>query len=623
MNSQPDLRMTITTLKRDLLASVVVFLVALPLCMGIAIASGAPPAAGLITGILGGLLVGALAGAPLQVSGPAAGLTVIVYDVIQKHGIEMLGVIVLLAGAMQVVAGLLKLGQIFRAASPAVMEGMLCGIGILIFAGQFHVMVDDKPASSGIRNLITLPVAVAKGFPLTEMAPKEFYRSRTRWIKEVLTIHLSQVELSESVAHVVSHQAPGSEEVAASLRQLAADQEAITNRLNQLAVDTAPQEMRDAAQASANALTALRAGDAAAAREGQQETELQLVTILDNLKSHRWAAGLGVMTIVVLLAWQSLGPQKLKLIPGALLGVTAATAAAAFFDLPVLFVEVPSDLREAIFLPTAAEFRGLFEPTVWMSSAVIAIVASAESLLCAGASDLMHHGPRTRYDKELAAQGIGNVCCGLLGGLPMTGVIVRSAANIRAGAQTRLSAMLHGLWLLIFVVSLPVVLRMIPTSSLAAILVYTGWRLVNFKAMKRLWETERGEAIIFAVTATTIVVQDLLTGVAVGIVLSLVQLIYTFARLEIRTDQPFAEGQTRLRLKGVACFLQLPKLARALEQLTPGCEVVIDAADLRYIDHACYECLRNWREQHESNGGRVIIDWYAFPLSQHSHRSAS
>lgn len=164
MNSLSKLQSSATdyreNLPKDFLASIVVFLVALPLCMGIAIASGAPPAAGLITGIIGGLVVGSLAGCPLQVSGPAAGLTVIVWEIVQEHGLGMLGVIVLLAGFIQLAAGLLQLGQWFRAVSPAVINGMLSGIGVLIFASQFHVMLDDKPKGNGITNLLSIPQAL-------------------------------------------------------------------------------------------------------------------------------------------------------------------------------------------------------------------------------------------------------------------------------------------------------------------------------------------------------------------------------------------------------------------------------------------------------------------------------
>ncbi len=155
--------MNLSNFKQDLLASVVVFLVALPLCLGIAIASGVPPAAGLVTGIIGGVLVGALAGCPLQVSGPAAGLAVLVYEIVQSHGVGTLGIVVLLGGLLQIAAGFLKAGQIFRAISPAVIFGMLAGIGVLIFGAQFHVMVDDKPRADGLKNLMSIPESIYKG----------------------------------------------------------------------------------------------------------------------------------------------------------------------------------------------------------------------------------------------------------------------------------------------------------------------------------------------------------------------------------------------------------------------------------------------------------------------------
>jgi MFS superfamily sulfate permease-like transporter len=167
MSPEKNKLLDFTHFGKDFGASVVVFLVALPLCMGIAIASGVPPAAGLITGIVGGILVGFLGGAPLQVSGPAAGLTVLVWQIVQEHGLSLLGVIVLFAGLLQFLAGIFKLGQWFRAISPSVIHGMLAGIGVLIFASQFHIMVDDQPRGSGILNLISIPEAIYKGiFPL-------------------------------------------------------------------------------------------------------------------------------------------------------------------------------------------------------------------------------------------------------------------------------------------------------------------------------------------------------------------------------------------------------------------------------------------------------------------------
>ena len=185
---------------RNLSASVVVFLVALPLCMGIAIASGVPVSAGLITGIVGGLLVGFFAGAPLQVSGPAAGLTVIVYDIVMEHGLETLGLCVLLGGVIQIICGLAKLGVWFRAVSPAVIRGMLTGIGVLIFASQMHVLVDDVPPGGGLRNLVTIPQAVRKGLPWPEMRPEEERAAQVDLLKASGALHERQEQLREEVA---------------------------------------------------------------------------------------------------------------------------------------------------------------------------------------------------------------------------------------------------------------------------------------------------------------------------------------------------------------------------------------------------------------------------------------
>ncbi len=186
--------------RSDFLASIVVFLVALPLCMGIALASGAPVATGLITGIVGGIIVGSLSGVPLQVSGPAAGLTVIVFDIVQRLGLEMLGLVVLIAGALQIVAGSFRLGQWFRAVSPAVIKGMLGGIGVLIFASQFHVMVDDKPKGNGVQNLVSIPAAIGKGIDFAPLSDRDVRRFRSKMLRKVGELHRQQVSLQERIA---------------------------------------------------------------------------------------------------------------------------------------------------------------------------------------------------------------------------------------------------------------------------------------------------------------------------------------------------------------------------------------------------------------------------------------
>lgn len=491
-----------STVWSDFLASVVVFLVALPLCMGIAIASGVPEeqaaAVGILTGIIGGLVVGSLSGCPLQVSGPAAGLAVIVGQYIADYGLPALGMIILIAGSIQLLAGALGLGQVFRAMVPAVIQGMLAGIGILIFAAQFHVMVDDTPPGVGVEfggivNLMTIPQAVWKG--LTE-------------------------------------------------------------------------------------------------------------------ESHQAAAMIGVLTIVAVTVWSVLAPRRLRFFPAPLFGVVLGGLIATLFQLPVKYIDVPDNLFSAITLPAPELWPKLLDASILLAGLALAFVASAESLLTATAADaLQQHASRTRYDRELAAQGVGNLCSGLLGLLPVTGVIVRTSANILAGARTRLSSILHGLWLLVFAWYFPELLRHIPIASLAAILVYTGWKLMNFKAIKVLWHIGLSEIAIYAATLGTVVVVDLLSGILAGVGLALLQLLYRLGRLHLQLiDQPERQ-RTLLRLQGAATFLQLPKLAAALEKIRPNVELHVDLQQLTYIDHACFELLLNWAKQHEKQGGRLVIDW--------------
>lgn len=620
--------------RQDLLASVVVFLVALPLCMGIAIASGVPVAAGLITGIVGGLIVGVLGGSPLQVSGPAAGLTVLVLAFVAdpRLGYPLLGTAVLLAGVLQVAAGTLKLGQWFRAVSPAVIRGMLTGIGVLIFASQFHVMVDGKPRSSGWKNLITIPEAIVKGAPLPEIGTRESRRFETKQLIAFGMLHEHQQEIQELVEEAVSR-TPDEAQVdrqSARLKQLAEDQARIATSLeeqlyafqsteiefaDQKRMERARNAAQDAVSAVARAEEDLVEGRLATARDTQREAVAALDDVLEKLKSHEWAAKVGVAAILLIVGWQSLPSKKLKLLPAPLVAIVTVTVVTAVFKLPVLFVEVPDRLIDGVHLPSWT----VLQEAPWLlmakSAVVFAVVASAETLLCATAVDKMHTGSRTNYDRELAAQGVGNIVCGVLGALPMTGVIVRSAANVQAGARTRWSAILHGVWLLIFVAALGFLLRLIPTAALAAILVFTGWRLINFKGMKELVQYGWGEVAVFAATVITIVAVDLLTGVLTGIVLAAAKLLYTFSHLDVETEYNEAEDRTFMHLHGVASFIRLPRLATALEQVSPGTELHVELHNLDYVDHACLELLMDWAKQHETTGGRLVIDWESLHAS--------
>lgn len=485
-------------IKHDLFSSIVVFLVALPLCMGIAVASGAPPATGIITGIIGGLVVGALAGCPLQVSGPAAGLSVIVWQYIQTYGMEKLGVIVLLAGVHQMIAAWLQMGQWFRAVSPAVIHGMLSGLGLLILAGQFHIMIDDAPRANGLENILSIPAGIWKAMFPVEGGP-----------------------------------------------------------------------------------------------------------------AHQEAAAVGGLTIATILLWNKFIPKKFQAIPGVLVGIVLATAATVFFDLPIAHVKVRDNLLTIIELPKLESLAHLTDTSLLSASLAMAFIASVETLLSATAVDHLHSGPRTRYNKELFSQGVGNALCGLLGALPMTGVIVRSSANVQAGARTRASAVLHGAWLLLFVSFLPFALRLIPTASLGAILVFTGYKLMNIAVINELKDYGRSEVAIYVGTTGAIVATNLLTGVLVGVGLAIWKLLYTTqnleAHLEQRADDPAAAY--RFHLMGIATFVSLPKLATALEDVPPGAAVEMHFESLRHIDHACLNLLESWTKLHEQKGGRVTVDW--------------
>jgi MFS superfamily sulfate permease-like transporter len=617
---------------QDFLASIVVFLVALPLCMGIAIASGAPVAAGLITGIVGGFIVGWISGAPLQVSGPAAGLTVIIFELVQTYGLKALGLAVMIGGALQLLAGLLRYGRWFRAVSPAVIHGMLAGIGVLIFSSQFHVMVDDSPKGSGIQNLMSIPSAIKKGLPIPELGTEEDRTARRDLLISFGALHEEQVQIRE----LADEQSPtktiakDDDKVPSSQPQqpikvafgpLAKKQLKLSNSLSAVVTQMKSQGVATTARSpvelnkavtqllsdSRIALADFQSGNPDKVSSSQAKMQRSLEEVLNQLKSHDWAAKLGLLTIIVLLAWTWFVPKKLRLVPAPLVAIVFVTTLAVIFKLPVLYVEVPDSLWSEIHFPSLGLLQSESIGGIFQAGVVLAIVASAETLLCASAVDQLQSHTKTNYDKELAAQGIGNMVCGLLGGLPMTGVIVRSSANVAAGARTRTSTILHGLWLIVFVLLLGFVLRMIPTAALAAMLVYIGFKLVNVKAIQDLKKYGWGEVVVYFGTLGTIVCTDLLTGVIVGVVLSAVKLLHKFSHLIVDLD--LKDSQAKLSLEGAATFIRLPVLAAELERVPGNTELHVDFEHLNHIDHACLDLLMNWAKQHEVTGGTLVIDW--------------
>ncbi|WP_258945359.1 SulP family inorganic anion transporter [Actinomadura luteofluorescens] len=471
-------------LRNEITASLVVFLVAMPLCVGVAVASGVPAELGLITGIVGGLVTGLLPGSSLQVSGPAAGLTVLVYEAVQTYGLSTLGAIVLAAGLLQLLLGALRMGRWFRAISVAVVEGMLAGIGLTIIAGQLYAMADATAPGSGMAKLAGLP-----GLLLDSTG-------------------------------------------------------------------------------SAAALAAL---------------------------------GVGAGTVALLAGWAHL-PERVRKVPAALAAVALATGASFLLDLPVARLDVQG-LLGAVQPPGIGDVARLAEIGVLGTVLAFALISSAESLFSAAAVDRMHDGPRTDYDKELMAQGTGNTVCGLLGALPMTAVIVRSATNVQAGAQTKASRVLHGLWILLFAAAFPAALGFIPLAALAGVLVHAGWKLMPVKQLRPLWRRHRGEALILVLTATAVVVLNLFEGVLLGLVLAVIKTAWETSHIQIEVDETEEEAgahgrPVRVALAGHATFLRLPQMLDTLEKLPRDRPVQLDLTGLRHLDHACHTALMNWVERH-------------------------
>lgn len=488
-----------TMIGKDFLASFILFLVALPMCLGVAIASGVPPELGLITGIIGGLVVGAIGGCPLQASGPAAGLVVLVFDIVRENGLAALGVVLMMAGLLQVAAGLLKAGHWFRAISPAVVYGMLAGIGVLIMASQFHVALDGTPNASGMLNLLMIP-----------------------------------------------------------------------------------------------------------------KMTLDIVTGASGA-ANRSAAMIGILATVVIIGWNAFRPEAFKNLPAALLALVAASAVSDILQLEIRHVKVPANLLGSLKLPSIDLLASLTNSHYWLQAATVALIASAETLLSAAAVDRMvvasgRRDLRTNYDRELLGQGVGNFLCGLLGSIPLTGVIVRSSANVQAGAQSRWSSVMHGGWLLGTVLLVPHWLERIPTSALAAILVLTGWKLVSVEHVKKLRSYGWMPVVIYMATLVGVVAVDLLTGVLIGIGLTLAKMVYRSSQLGIHLVIDGA-GRGDLQLSGTATFLRLPELADALGRVGPATELHIHFSKLSYLDHSCLELLEDWRKSHEAAGGKVVVEW--------------
>lgn len=474
-------------LKSDFASGLVVFLVALPLCLGIALASGAPLFSGIISGIIGGIVVGYLSNSHLSVSGPAAGLTAIVLTAITDLGsFNAFLLAVLLAGVIQLVFGFIKAGTISNYFPTNVIEGMLAGIGVIIILKQIPHAFGYDPDFEG---------------------DESFFQS-----------------------------------------------------------------------------------------DGQN-TFSELLHVLDHIQLGAFIVAL--ISLLILILWNKIEFLKnIKLIPAALVAVIVSVflnelfiqsgSSLAISKQHLVNLPVPTNFSELKKIIITPDFTALSNSKVWIVAVTIAVVASIETLLCIEAADRMDQLKRyTNTNVELKAQGIGNILSGLLGGLPMTSVVVRTSANNVAGAKSKMSTIIHGLFLLVSVLSIPFILNKIPLSTLAAVLLLVGYKLANPKIIKHFWEKGKYQFVPFIATFAAVVVTDLLKGVALGMIISVIFVLKgNMKRAYIFRKEEYKDGDIiHIDLAQEVSFLNKAAIKETLQNIPEQSYVIINASNTVYISH--------------------------------------
>jgi len=485
-------------LSSDIPAGLVVFLVALPLCLGIALASGAPLFSGIISGVIGGIVVGLISNSHLSVSGPAAGLTAIVLTAISTLGsFETFLLAVFLAGLIQVVLGFIKAGMISNYFPNNVIEGMLAGIGVIIFLKQIpHAVGYDK------------------------------------------------------------------------------DYE----------------------------------GDLAFLQPDGENTFSELFQVIGNI--HLGAVIIALVSLAILITWTKIDFLKnLKLVPGALVAVIVGIVLNQLFILSgsslaisgdhLVSLPVPKSFNEFLGSFAFPDFSQIANKEVWVVAVTIAVVASIETLLCIEASDRMDkHKRYTNTNLELKAQGTGNLLSALLGGLPMTSVVVRTTANATAGAETKMAAVFHGILLLVCAVAIPMILNMIPLAVLAAVLLLVGYKLASPDKIKHFFKRGKYQFIPFIATMLAVVFTDLLKGVALGLIISIVfvlkgnlQRAYNFRKAE------YQDGDViHIDLAQEVSFLNKAAVKSTLASIPENSSVEINASDTVYIAHDVLDLIKEFKK---------------------------
>lgn len=492
----------LNNLRYDLPASVVVFFVALPLCLGVALASGAPLLSGIISGIVGGIICGKISGSQLGVSGPAAGLAIIVFNYITALGsFESFLVATMLAGIIQIIMGSLKLGTIAYYFPSSVIKGMLCGIGIIIIIKQIpHALGYDTNIAKDFENYLDQSIATTFNETIQNLTPN---------------------------AIIIS-----------------------------------------------------------------------------------------IISLTILIVWEnyiSKKVRKLKILPAPLIVVVIGIIMSKFVDLANhQIVQLPlfSDGKDFLNQISRPNFEALKNPAIYEMALVIAIVASIETLLCVEATDKLDPMKRiTPTNLELKAQGISNFLSGLFGGLPITQVIVRSSANISFGAKSKNSTILHGFFLLICALAIPNILNMIPLASLASILLIVGYKLSHPKIFLKTYKLGYEQFIPFITTIIAMIVFDLLKGVMLGMLISVIFiLLHNFRNAYERTiDQEGKNHQHFINLAEEVSFLNKGAILQLLNNIPENSRVTIDGTKSKIIDYDIYEIIKDFQSNAKSKSIELTL----------------
>jgi carbonic anhydrase/SulP family sulfate permease len=500
MNNKSDLPESspkiFSNLPKDITASIVVFLVALPLCLGIALASGAPLFSGLLAGIIGGIVVGTISGSHSSVSGPAAGLTAIVAAQIASLGsFQAFLLAVFFAGIIQIGMGLARAGALSAFFPSSVIKGLLAAIGVILIMKQ--------------------------------------------------------------IPHVFGH-------------------------------DKDPE------------------GEMSFSQPDNENTFSELLLVFEDI--HWGATLIGIVSIVLLVLWQRIKILKTSIVPGPLVvvilgvvlqGILANKGVAWSIDVTHLVqIPVAETAGEFFGFLTFPDFKEWANPGIYTAAITIAIVASLETLLNLEAVDKLDpERKRSPPSRELIAQGIGNTVGGLIGALPVTAVVVRGSVNVSVGAKSKLSAILHGILLLVCVAIFPIYLNRIPLASLAAILLVTGFSLVNPKLILRMWNEGKYRFIPFIATVLSIVFTDLLIGILIGLGVAMLFILISNLRLPIRRilEKHIGGDVLHIELANQVSFLKRASLDKIFADAENGSSILIDATETDYIDPDVLGLIRDFK----------------------------